>query len=221
VAWWKYLKFMLEVEMNIFLKFKFLLVFVIIVSSCVVASAADKMAAAQLRDDMDRLWEDHITYTRNFIISFAGGLPDQDAVAARLMQNQVDIGNAIKTFYGEKAGTDLTALLKEHIQGAVEILKAAKAGDKAATNAAVQKWQANADQIATFLSNANPKNWPLATMKTEMRKHLDLTLNEATHRLAGNYAQDVQDYDQVHHHILGLADTLSEGIMKQFPQKFS
>ena len=207
--------------MNIFHKIKFLLVITILLSTFPFASAAEKMTAAQLRDDMDRLWEDHITYTRNFIISFAGSLPDQDAVAARLMQNQVDIGNAIKAFYGEKAGNGLTALLKEHISGAVEILKAAKANDKAATNAAVQKWQANANQIATFLSNANPKNWPLATMKTEMRKHLDLTLNEATHRLGGNYAQDIQDYDQVHHHILGLADTLSEGIMKQFPEKFS
>ena len=199
---------------------KTLLVIILIAFASVTASAGDKMMTSDLRRGMHKLWEDHIVYTRNFIISFAGNLPDQDAVSARLLQNQVDIGDAIKPFYGDAAGSQLTLLLKDHILGAVEILKAAKPGDKAATDAAVLKWQANSDQIATFLSNANPKNWPAATMKSEMRKHLDLTLKEATDRLAGNYAADIKDYDEVHHHILALADTLTDGIVKQFPDKF-
>ncbi len=199
---------------------KILLVISFIALASLTASAADKMMASDLRGGMHKLWEDHIVYTRNFIISFAGNLPDQDAVSARLMQNQVDIGDAIKPFYGDAAGSQLTSLLKDHILGAVEILKAAKAKDKAATDAAVLKWQANADQIATFLSNANPKNWPAATMKSEMRQHLDLTLKEATDRLGGNYAADIKDYDEVHHHILGLANALTDGIVKQFPDRF-
>jgi len=199
---------------------KILLVIIFITVASVTASAADKMMASDLRSGMHKLWEDHIVYTRNFIISFAGNLPDQDAVSARLLQNQVDIGDAIKPFYGDAAGSQLTSLLKDHILGAVDVLKAAKAKDKAATDAAVLKWQANGDQIATFLSNANPKNWPAATMKSEMRKHLDLTLKEATNRLGGNYAADIKDYDEVHHHILGLADTLTDGIVKQFPDRF-
>ena len=200
---------------------KNLLAFLFIVTTCLSASAADMtMTASDFRSDMRRLWEDHIVYTRNFIISFAGNLPDQDVVSTRLLQNQTDIGNAVRPFYGEAAGTQLTSLLKDHILGAVEILKAAKAGDKAATDAAVQKWQVNGDEIATFLSNANPKNWPLATLKSEMRSHLDLTLSEATNRLAGKYSDDIKDYDQVHHHILSFADALSNGIMKQFPDRF-
>lgn len=199
---------------------KILLIIIVIAAASVNASAADKMMASDLRSGMHELWEDHIVYTRNFIVSFAGNLPDQDAVSARLLQNQVDIGDAIKPFYGDAAGAQLTSLLKEHILGAVEVLKAAKTKDKAATDAAVAKWQANADQIASFLSNANPKNWPAATMKSEMRQHLDLTLKEATDRLGGNYAQDIKDYDEVQHHILGLADTLTDGIVKQFPDRF-
>jgi hypothetical protein len=54
-----------------------------------------------------------------------------------------------------------------------------------------------------------------------MKMHLDLTLKEATDRLQGKYADDIKDYDQVHQHILGLADLLSSGIEKQFPKKFS
>lgn len=183
---------------------------------------ADAMstAAGDLRSDMRKLWEDHITWTRNFIISFAASLPDQDVVSARLLQNQVDIGNAIKPFYGEEAGNKLGGLLKEHILGAVEVLKAAKAGNKAQLDTANSKWQSNGDEIATFLSTANPKNWPLATLKAEMRKHLDLTLAEASNRLSGKFAEDVKDYDRVHEHILHFADTLTTGIQNQFPDKF-
>jgi hypothetical protein len=64
---------------------------------------------------MRKLWEDHITWTRLAIVSFAGGLPDLQATEARLLANQVDIGNAIKPYYGRTAGNRLTALLKEHI----------------------------------------------------------------------------------------------------------
>jgi hypothetical protein len=199
---------------------RILMVIIFIAVASLSASAADKMMASDLRSAMHQLWEDHIVYTRNFIISFAGNLPDQDAVAARLLQNQVDIGDAIKPYYGDAAGTQLTSLLKEHILEAVEILKAAKANDKAATDAAIVKWQANADQIAAFLSNANPRNWPADLMKSSMRQHLDLTLKEATDRLGGNYAADIKDYDEVQHHILGLADALTDGIVKQFPEKF-
>jgi hypothetical protein len=199
---------------------RILMVIIFIAVASLSASAADKMMASDLRSAMHQLWEDHIVYTRNFIISFAGNLPDQDAVAARLLQNQVDIGDAIKPYYGDAAGTQLTSLLKEHILEAVEILKAAKANDKAATDAAIVKWQTNADQIAAFLSNANPKNWPADIMKSSMRQHLDLTLKEATDRLGGNYAADIKDYDEVQHHILGLADALTDGIVKQFPEKF-
>jgi hypothetical protein len=71
------------------------------------------------------------------------------------------------------------------------------------------------------LHGANPQHWPTATLHTAMFTHLDQTLNEATHRLKGDYAADVKDYDAIEQHILAMADILSDGIIAQFPQKFS
>jgi hypothetical protein len=176
--------------------------------------------ALLLHDRMRKLWEDHITWTRLAIVSFAAGLPDFDLTAQRLLRNQVDIGNAIKPYYGRRAGNQLTALLKEHIAGAVELLKAAKAGDTAGFDAAKTAWYRNGDQISRFLSRANPKNWPFRAVRTMMRGHLDLTLDEAAARLQGDFAADIRAYDRVHHHILMMADTLSDGIVKQFPRRF-
>jgi hypothetical protein len=129
-------------------------------------------------------------------------------------------GNAIKPYYGRTAGNRPTALLKEHILGAVALLQAAKSGDQTQIATASTAWYANANQIADFLHAANPDAWSRTTMRAMMKTHLDQTLAEAQHRLQGNFAADIRDYDAVHRHILEMADTLSTGIMRQFPKRF-
>jgi hypothetical protein len=119
-------------------------------------------------------------------VTVAADYAGLDATAARLLQNQVDIGDAIKPFYGDAAGEQLTALLHDHITIAVEILQAAKAGDTDAFNDANARWYANANDIADFLSAANPKFWPRDMMRADMKTHLDQTLAEAAHELAGD-----------------------------------
>ena len=179
-----------------------------------------KNARSELHDAMRKLWEDHITWTRLFIVSAAADLPDKQATTNRLLQNQVDIGNAIKPYYGNEAGDKLTALLKEHITLAAEIVGAAKASETAKVEDASKRWFANADQIAAFLSGANPTAWPAGEMKQMMHDHLDLTTAEVQDRLKGDYEADIADYEKVHEQILRMADMLSDGIVKQFPKKF-
>lgn len=176
---------------------------------------------AAFHDAMRQLWEDHITWTRIYIISAAAGLPDADQAAQRLLRNQGDIGDAIKPFYGEAAGARLTTLLRGHILTAARLIAAAKSGDTTAVRAVSAQWYANGDSIADFLSGANPRNWPAATMRSAMRMHLDLTLKEAVARLHGDWAGDIAAYDEVHHHILQMADVLSGGIVRQFPGRFN
>jgi len=170
---------------------------------------------------MRKLWEDHITWTRLAIIDIADGLPGQSATVDRLLQNQDDIGNAIKPYYGERAGSQLTNLLKDHIVIAADLVKAAKAEDMPTVELLNRRWQTNADDISLFLSQANPVNWKYSEMRTEMRKHLDLTLNEASLYIKGDYAGSVATYDKVHEQILGMADMLTMGIEMQFPAMFS
>jgi LPXTG-motif cell wall-anchored protein len=140
--------------------------------------------------------------------------------AQRLLQNQLDLGNAIKPFYGDAAGGQLTALLKDHIIGAVNILTAAKADYNARVQTASTEWYANGNDIATFPNRANPQNIPLDQIQSDMKMHLDLTLNEAVDHLKGNYPASVADYDKVHEEILGMADMLSTGIINQSPAMF-
>jgi hypothetical protein len=173
-----------------------------------------------LHDGMRRLWEDHITWTRLAIISLTGDTPDSEASVGRLLQNQTDIGDAIKPFYGEAAGQELTRLLRDHILIAADLVAAARAGDEPAIAEAQSRWTANADEIAAFLASANPRSWDLDEMKTMLHEHLRLTANEAIARIRGDWAADVAAYDQIHLQALGMADMLSNGIVKQFPARF-
>jgi hypothetical protein len=188
--------------------------------SLVAATASAKMSPAdELRTGMRMLWEEHITYTRNYIISALADLPDRDAVAQRLLKNQDDIGNAIKPYYGDQAGAKLATLLRDHIMIATEVVKAAKANNNEQLALEQKKWSANGKDIAAFLSGANP-NWSKPTLENMLQKHLDLTTGEVVGRLKKDWAADIKSYDDGHAHMLMFADALADGITKQFPEKF-
>ena len=174
----------------------------------------------ELRNDMRKLWEDHITWTRLAIISLTTDSPDTQATVGRLLQNQDDIGDAIKPFYGDAAGEELSRLLREHILIAADLIAAARAGDSAAVETHQARWRANADEIAAFLNAANPRSWKLRKMTEMLYEHLDLTTSEVVARLTGDWAADVAAYDAIHLQALEMADELSTGIVKQFDRRF-
>jgi hypothetical protein len=188
------------------------------------AAAADRPLATPktvaFHDEMRRLWEDHITWTRLGIISLTTDAPDTEATVGRLLENQADIGDAIKPFYGETAGQELTRLLRDHILIAADLIAAAKSGGETAVTEAQSRWTANADDIAAFLAGANPRFWDLEEMKAMLHEHLRLTTNEALARLQGDWAADIAAYDEIHLQALGMADMLSSGIVKQFLARF-
>jgi hypothetical protein len=183
-------------------------------------SAAGKTA---FHDAMRKLWEDHVIWTRQFIVSAAtesGDLADIGPTTDRLLANQTDIGDALKPFYGDAAGERVTELLRDHILTAADLVAAAKANDSTRVEAASTAWYQNADDIAAGLNGLNPRYWSLPVMKAHMKDHLDLTLAEAVARLEGRYADDIAAYDRIHTQILEMADMLSDGIIKQFPGRF-
>jgi hypothetical protein len=185
-----------------------------------VNAQPNRPSPCDLKSDMRKLWEDHITWTRNVIFCFLDSLPGKTEAVTRLLQNQDDIGNAIKPYYGVAAGNALTSLLYGHILTAADVLVALHTNNTPALNAAVAAWYANADSIAVFLSTANPY-LPLADMTQMMHEHLDLTTQEAVARHTMNYAADVAAYDAVHLEILEMSDMISAAIVRQFRNMFA
>lgn len=179
-----------------------------------------KLSQAELKLNMRKLWEDHVMWTRNVILNIIDDMGGTDKAVERLLKNQDDIGNAVKSFYGNDAGKKLTELLYEHIITAGDLLKAAKTDDQSAFKQINKKWYDNADAIAAFLAGANP-NWSSDEMTTMMHNHLALTTDEAIARLKKDYTSDISAYDKVHEEIIEMSDMLANGIIQQFPEKFN
>lgn len=173
----------------------------------------------QLKTDMQKAWIDHTIWTRSYIVSAMDNRPDQQDVLDRLLRNQQDIGDLIKPYYGAAAGDKLADLLREHIQIAVKIVAAAKAGNQADVTKLEADWHRNADDIAKFLSGANP-NWSFKTLQDMLYTHLQLITEIVLDCLKGDWKGDIAATDKNEIHMIHLADILTEGIVKQFPDKF-
>ena len=189
-------------------------------AAAAAAGAPVQPKVLAFHDQMRKLWEDHITWTRLAIIDLESQSPETQATVDRLLENQTEIGNAVKPFYGVAAGNRLAVLLKQHIDQAAAIIADAMAGDQEKLQSDTTAWYGNADAISRFLAKANPRNWPYPAVDSMMHEHLRLTTKEAVDHLKGNYAADVADYDAVHGEILMMADSLSSGIVSQFPARF-
>lgn len=184
------------------------------------APPARTAKAIAFHDAMRALWEAHGSWTHMVIVSFVGNLPNLSAEEQVLLQNQVDIGNAVKPYYGAAGGSKLTKLLKAHILGAVNVLEAAKSGDQNALAQAEKAWDANGRQVADFLHAANPKFLSRAAARSMMKIHLNQVIEQAVDELKGNYAADARAYAPYIRHILDMADMISGGIIRQFPARF-
>lgn len=183
------------------------------------ASATAKQVA--LYDGLTILLDQHMEWTYATVVAFAEGSSALTSDLNRLLRNQVDIGNAVKPYYGDRAGDRLTALLRTHILDAVPVLQAAKDGDTAALDKAVTAWYANARQIADFLAAANPRSWHKAEMESMWKTHITQTIAYSVDALKGNWVKSITDYGTAERHMDQMAGMLSAGIIRQFPRKFA
>ena len=184
------------------------------------AATGTSAEAVALHDEMRALWEAHGAWTHMVIVSFAGNVPNLAAEEQVLLQNQVDIGNAVKPYYGTAAGDNLTRLLKAHILGAVNVLVAAKSGDKSKLAQAETEWFANGREIADFLHAADPRFLSRSAARRMMNIHLTQVIQQGVDELTGNYLADARAFAPYIRHILDMADMISSGIISQFPARF-
>lgn len=176
--------------------------------------------ATELRLAMRSLWEDHIFWVRNVVLTTKLG----DTAAAKVEEQQVvqnakDIANAVVPYYGKDAGDKLFNLLAGHYGAVKDCMNAVYAGNKEATNAAMDKMTKNADEIATFLSSANP-NWPKGALLSALAAHGGYHMAQINAVNAKDFSSEAKTWEAMKNQVYGIADTLTEGLVKQFPQKF-
>ena len=165
------------------------------------------------------LWEQHITWTRLTIISMVFDLPDVDLVTQRLLRNPKDFEAALVPFYGSQTVARFSALLRNHLVIAANLVNAAKAGDNNAAAEAERIWYNNARDIAAFLASINPY-WSQQEWEKMLFDHLALVKNEAVFMLTNEFQKGIDLYDEMERQAMMMADVMTEGIVRQFPGRF-
>jgi len=177
------------------------------------------MSEVNLTLQMRELWAEHVIWTRMFIMSVADNTTDKAAVTERLLKNYEDMADAMRPYYGDENATEFGDLIEDHLLIAASLVEAAKAGNSTAAADAENKWYENADEIAAFESSINP-NWDKTALTTMWHDHLKLTKDEAVARLTKDYTADIAAFDQIEALANMMADSMTAGICKQFPDKF-
>lgn len=174
---------------------------------------------AKLKENMRKLWTDHVIWTGKAVTGIINDMPGQDEITARLLKNPSDMANTMRTYYGDEVAGRFENLMKEHLTIAADLVKAAKAGNEEAVANTDAKWRTNADQIADLLSQANP-NWPREEARSMLYEHLDLLKKDVGYHLNKNISEGIANFDRMYEQALRIADIMSDGIIKQYPDKF-
>lgn len=161
------------------------------------------------------LWEQHVMWTRSFIISTAEDLGDRELVTARLLRNPKDFACLFRQYYSRRCADEFEKLLTEHLMIGGDLVVATKNNEKEKADEAREKWYENADCIAQFLAKINPfqseRRW-----REMFYRHLEMTEKEAGLRLNSEYAEDIEIYDMIECEALKMADCMAMGIIRQF-----
>jgi hypothetical protein len=177
-----------------------------------------KVAATQAAER--DLWVGHIFWVREVV----RGLAEKNQAAADSAEKQVvanakQIAGSIEPFYGKAATDQLFKLLAGHYTAIKAHATATVAGDSAGAKQAIADLTGNANEIAKFLSGANP-NLPEATLKSLLAAHGGHHVQQNRQLAAHDMAGEARTWDAMKSHIYTLADALVGGIARQFPDKF-
>lgn len=171
---------------------------------------------AALRD----LWVGHVFWVRNVAVeTLAGNKVAASAAEEEAVANAKQIAASIEPFYGKAASEKFFQLLAGHYTALKQYLDGTVAGSSQQQEAATKGMGENAEQIATFLSGANP-NLKIDGLRSMLLAHGGHHIQQIQQLKDKQYAQEAKTWEAMKSHMYGVADGVTVAIAKQFPAKF-
>lgn len=187
-------------------------------AAATLPSSANKLFATRLA--LRDLWRAHIFWVRAAVVAtHDNNEAAYNTAEAQAVANAKAIAASVEPFYGQQGSTKLFELLGGHWGAIKAYLLAKDGGNQAAASAAEKSLFVNSEQIATFLSSANP-NWPKQGLLTMLNAHAGLHLRQINQIYAGQYDQEAETWKAFVGNVTGMGDALAMGLAKQFPDKF-
>ena len=176
-------------------------------------------APSKLAQTLRTLWLGHVEAVRGYVLAAHGhDAAKSKAAGDRVVANAKQIAAAVGSFYGKPAGDKMLTLLAGHWGAVKAYADATFAHEDAGRTQAMQNLNANAKDIADFLSGANP-NLPQPTLLSLLTTHGAHHIAQIQEIDAGDTAGEAKTWDAMRAHMVVIADALAGGIAKQFPDK--
>jgi hypothetical protein len=167
------------------------------------------------------LWLGHIYWVQHAVLDSVKNSPaERDAVKKEVDSNTKQIASMLTPYYGEARSQQFQTLLDVNIDAVREYSEATTAGNKSQQDAALARLANNANDFGAFMSRINPH-------LSESTARGLLAVHGAHHVLQINqykkkeYAHVDETWKLMREHVYVIADTLTQAIVKQFPNKFS
>ena len=169
---------------------------------------------------MQRLWTDHAVWMRQYIVAAVDERPEAPEAAARLLRSTDDVGHALEDYYGKRASRRIAKLLRQQVMLCVDLVDAARFIEKTKFHDIDAVWASNGQDFVDELCGRNTA-WSREQMLARWELVRTLIKDEITARLEENFDGDADTFDQLLTATLTFADELTDGILRQFADKFA
>lgn len=184
-------------------------------------SAPHPATVADMQGVLRDQWSRHLFWIRNVVLDNAtNDLRSRDFAENAVAVNAREIARTFTPFYGEAASEQLFTLLAKHYDAIKAYSEATVSRNTRQQDAALAQFASNTDEIATFLSGANP-HLPKDTVRGLFATHVNHHVAQIIKFQERDYAGEEETWPVMQHHIYVIADALTAALAKQFPAKFS
>lgn len=174
----------------------------------------------ELNQYMRKLWADNTFWMRNYMISYMNNSSDLKDVTRRLLKNQDQIGRSVGLWYTEKVGQNVSKLLQENLISYGNLLKEMMDKNKNAAMGAEKKWDDDTEKFVKYLSSLN-KEWDQSVLSEHFKKYNQMNITQAMNKFKRKHVEEIESFDKAYSHAMyDLADYITNGIVKQNPDKF-
>lgn len=183
--------------------------------------------SVKFRMDNRTIWARYLWRLRSYIVSALDGAEDMAVVEEQLFQNIDEIGDSIRPYYGLVASKKLSQLMRAMVLTELDIVQTLKKNQP--IDALQKKFTEQVVEMATFLEEVNPKNWPAAAVEKTFGRAVENWIEQARARISKNWPADIEAVDTAHRIILAgqddgtpaFSDIFATGIIMQFPDRFT
>ena len=177
---------------------------------------------ATMQKNLRDLWLGHIFWVQRVVLFNTTIDPaEREAAEKQVLANAHAIASTVTPFYGEAGYGKFLALLTGHYAAVKDYSEATMFANTQGQETALARLASNADLFAEFISGVNPQHLPKDTVRDMIAAHGAHHVLQINQYMKKEYVHLDETWPMMRQHVYLFADTLTTGLVKQFPSRFS